>query len=199
MFIGIVLIGFAIAILRISQFGTDPFSCMNLGLSSALNLGFGTYQLIVNIILFAFVLWKGRHFIGIGTIINMAGVGYISDFCVFVLTKFLGNTELLSMQVRIILLIFAVFVYSFSAAMYMEADLGIAPYDALGVVIEKMSNGKIPFKVIRVVIDVLCVVIGFSFGSIVGVATVIIAFCMGPLIELFRNQCMKKLIVRYSN
>lgn len=81
----------------------------------------------------------------------------------------------------------------------MEADMGIAPYDAFGVIIEKISNRKIPFKVARVLTDVICVAIGFLFGSIVGVATVITAFCMGPLIEVFRVQCMEKLIIKYGN
>ena len=129
----------------------------------------------------------------------MAGIGYIADFGVFVLTKCLGQPEMLSMQIRILLMIFAVTMCSFAAAMYMEADMGIAPYDAFGVIIEKISNRKIPFKVARVLTDVICVAIGFSFGSIVGVATVITAFCMGPLIEVFRVQCMEKLIIKYGN
>lgn len=102
-----------------------------------LNISFGTYQLLVNIILFIFVLWKGRSCIGAGTIVNMAGIGYIADFGVFVLTKCLGQPEMLSMQIRILLMIFAVTMCSFAAAMYMEADMGIAPYDAFGVIIEK--------------------------------------------------------------
>lgn len=182
-----------------SRFGTDPFTCMNLGVSGFLNISFGTYQLLVNIILFIFVLWKGRSCIGAGTIVNMAGIGYIADFGVFVLTKCLGQPEMLSMQIRILLMIFAVTMCSFAAAMYMEADMGIAPYDAFGVIIEKISNRKIPFKVARVLTDVICVAIGFLFGSIVGVATVITAFCMGPLIEVFRVQCMEKLIIKYGN
>ena len=96
-------------------------------------------------------------------------------------------------------MIFAVTMCSFAAAMYMEADMGIAPYDAVGVIIEKISNRKIPFKVARVLTDVICVAIGFPFGSIVGVATVITAFCMGPLIEVFRVQCMEKLVIKYGN
>ena len=104
----------------------------------SLNISFGTYQLLVNIILFIFVLWKGRSCIGAGTIVNMAGIGYIADFGVFVLTKCLGQPEMLSMQIRILLMIFAVTMCSFAAAMYMEADMGIAPYDAFGVIIEKV-------------------------------------------------------------
>ena len=190
MLLGNLLMGIAVAILRMSRFGTDPFTCMNLGVSGFLNISFGTYQLLVNIILFIFVLWKGRSCIGAGTIVNMAGIGYIADFGVFVLTKCLGQPEMLSMQIRILLMIFAVTMCSFAAAMYMEA---------FGVIIEKISNRKIPFKVARVLTDVICVAIGFSFGSIVGVATVITAFCMGPLIEVFRVQCMEKLVIKYGN
>lgn len=148
---------------------------------------------------FIFVLWKGRTCIGAGTIVNMAGIGYIADFGVFVLTKCLGEPELLSVQIRILLMIFAVTLCSFAAAMYMEADIGIAPYDAFGVIIEKISNRKILFKTARVLTDVICVTIGFSFGSIVGVATIITAFCMGPLIEVFRVQCMEKLVIKYGH
>ena len=86
MLLGNLLMGIAVAILRMSRFGTDPFTCMNLGVSGFLNISFGTYQLLVNIILFIFVLWKGRSCIGAGTIVNMAGIGYIADFGVFVLT-----------------------------------------------------------------------------------------------------------------
>lgn len=148
---------------------------------------------------FIFVLWKGRTCIGAGIIVNMAGIGYIADFGVFVLTKCLGEPELLSVQIRILLMIFAVTLCSFAAAMYMEADIGIAPYDAFGVIIEKISNRKILFKTARVLTDVICVTIGFSFGSIVGVATIITAFCMGPLIEVFRVQCMEKLVIKYGH
>ena len=80
MLLGNLLMGIAVAILRMSRFGTDPFTCMNLGVSGFLNISFGTYQLLVNIIFFIFVLWKGRSCIGAGTIVNMAGIGYIADF-----------------------------------------------------------------------------------------------------------------------
>lgn len=199
MIFGNLFMGIAVAILRMSRFGTDPFTCMNLGVSSFLNISFGTYQLAVNVVIFLFVLWKGRHCIGLGTIVNMAGIGYVADFGVFVLTKILGNAQILPLAMRIFMMILAVILCSFAAAMYMEVDMGIAPYDAFGVIIEESTNGKIPFKAARVVTDVICVVIGFSFGSIIGVATLITAFCMGPLIGWFRGTCMEKLIIKYSN
>lgn len=44
MLLGNLLLGIAVAILRMSRFGTDPFTCMNLGVSGFLNISFGTYQ-----------------------------------------------------------------------------------------------------------------------------------------------------------
>lgn len=199
MLFGNIFMGIAVAVLRMSRFGTDPFTCMNLGVSSFLKISFGTYQLAINLMIFLFVLWKGRHCIGLGTIVNMAGIGYIADFGVFILTKLLGNAVLLPITLRIFMMILAVILCSFAAAMYMEADMGIAPYDAFAVIIDESTNGKVPFKAARVATDIICVGIGFSFGSIVGIATLLTAFCMGPLIGWFRVSCMEKLLIKCTN
>ncbi len=51
MLIGNLLMGTAVGFLRMSRFGTDPFTCMNLGVSGTLRIQFGTYQLLVNVLL----------------------------------------------------------------------------------------------------------------------------------------------------
>ena len=66
MLLGNLLMGIAVAILRMSRFGTDPFTCMNLGVSGFLNISFGTYQLLVNIIFFIFVYGKEEAALGLG-------------------------------------------------------------------------------------------------------------------------------------
>lgn len=48
MLLGILLIGMCVAAYRISLFGVDAFSCMNLGISGFLGISFGTWQLIMN-------------------------------------------------------------------------------------------------------------------------------------------------------
>ena len=172
MLIGNLLMGTAVGFLRMSRFGTDPFTCMNLGVSGTLRIQFGTYQLLVNVILLLLVLVKAKDCIGAGTIVNMAGIGYIADIIVVMLTKAVGDVALLPM----------------------EANMGIAVYDALAVIIERKTGGKIPFKIARVATDFVCVIVGFAFGSIVGAATVITAAFMGPLIQWFQKNWIKKVI-----
>ena len=187
MLAGNILMGFASSLFRISDFGTDPFTCMNLGASSTFHMQFGTYQFLVNIIIFLFVLWKSKISIGLGTVVNMFGNGYISDFGVYLFTHNIATSDELPTFVRVILMILAVVLCSFAAAMYMEAAMGIAPYDAVAVIIENATHQRLSFKYARVITDVTCVIIGVSLGSVAGISTIITACFLGPLIQFFRN------------
>ena len=77
MIAGILFIGVCVGAYRLSQFGADAFTCMNLGISGFLGMSFGTWQLIMNLAILAVVLWKARSCIGPGTVANMVGVGYL--------------------------------------------------------------------------------------------------------------------------
>ena len=84
MVLGILFIGLCVSFLRLSQFGVDPFSAMNLGISGFIGWSFGTWQLLVNAIILVVVFFQARSCIGLGTIINMVFVGYIADFICYV-------------------------------------------------------------------------------------------------------------------
>ncbi len=188
-FIGVALIGIGSTFLRISGMGTDPFGCMNIGVSGVIGIGYGTYQLIVNIVLLIPLFIFLRKGIGIGTFVNMIGVGYVSDFGVFLLGKIGLTDESVadSLLIRIVFLIVALLIFCMGVAIYMECNLGIAPYDALGEMIPMWTKDKIKFSVARIITDIICVAIGFFTGSVVGVATVITAFFTGPVVSMFRK------------
>ena len=82
-FLGNYIISFGISFLYAADFGTDPFTCMNLGVSSHLPISLGTYQLLINIVLFAIIFVFDRRSFGIGAIINMVLLGYMIEFNVF--------------------------------------------------------------------------------------------------------------------
>ncbi|MDO5405847.1 MAG: hypothetical protein Q4F28_00785 [Eubacteriales bacterium] len=187
---GVFLIGFGGAMLRLSSLGTDPFTCMNLGISSIIGIPYGTSQLLFNLLLMIPMLIWYRKGLGIGTIFNMAALGYISDFCVS-MWGHLGITApwfTEHMILRFGFLLAAIPIFCLGVASYMESDLGIAPYDALGQIIEQWTNRRIRFSTARVITDVLAVLIGFSAGSVVGIATVITAFFTGPVVGFFRKK-----------
>ena len=142
---GILLIGLCVSFLRIAGFGVDPFSGMNLAISGFIGWSFGNWQLVINIVLLIIVFFTVRHCIGLGTIINMVFVGYIADFICFLVND-VAQIHI-TMPLRIIALILGQFMASMGVALYMTADMGVAPYDAVAIIIEKATKGKIPFHI----------------------------------------------------
>ena len=80
MLAGILLIGVSVALYRLAAFGVDPFTGMNLGISTFLGWSFGNWQLLANALILAVVFFTVRSCIGLGTVVNMVCVGYIADF-----------------------------------------------------------------------------------------------------------------------
>lgn len=194
MLVGVLLIGMCVASYRISGFGVDPFSCMNLGISGFLRISFGTWQLILNTFLLVIVWFTVRHCIGLGTIINMVCVGYTADFlCWLCLEQISLNV---TMPLRILLLFLGTLFASLGCACYIIADMGIAPYDSVSFIIMKYSYGKTSFRFARIFSDIAVILIGIAFcviahnsiWEIVGLGTIVNACCNGPLIQFFQNR-----------
>ena len=199
-FVGILFIGICVASFRLSAFGVDAFTCMNLGISGFLHMTFGTWQLIMNAAILVLVFFTARECIGAGTIVNMAGVGYMADFICWLFQ------DVLAIQMTLPLRIGALAIGSLFAgmgvALYMAAELGIAPYDSVAIIIEKKTNGRIPFQAARVASDVTVVIVGVVFclmahGNlwlIIGIGTICNALFNGPVIQFFKTHMAEPLM-----
>lgn len=194
MLVGILLIGMCVASYRISGFGVDAFSCMNLGISGFLKMSFGNWQLIMNAVLLIIVWFTVRNCIGPGTIVNMVLVGYTADFLCWL---FLDQLHLsVTMPLRILFLLVGTLLASLGCACYMIADMGIAPYDSVAFIITKYTKEKISFRLARVMSDltvilagvIFCMMAGNSIWQIVGLGTIVNACFNGPLIQFFRER-----------
>lgn len=195
MMIAIFVIAMGVTLLKISDFGTDPFNCMNLGVSGLLPIRYGTYQLLFNIVLFIPLLVLKPSILGPGAIANMFFSAYIVELFSYIFGLF-GITEsgiYGHTGMRMIFLLLGIVFMCFGAALYMECDMGIAAYDALGRIIYERSAQKVPYRIIRIITDVICIVIGGITGSVVGVGTMISAFFTGPFISMFQKFIQKEM------
>ena len=104
----------------------------------------------------------------------------------------------MSLAGRVILLIVAIVIICFGSALYFNANLGVSTYDAVSLVVSERQK-KVPFRWCRVISDTVCVLIaavllrsaGLSWAqstASIGVATIITAFFMGPLISVFSKM-----------
>lgn len=178
--LGVLLMGFCLSFLILIDLGTDPCSCINLGLSTKVGISFGTCQMLFNAALFVVVILTDKHQIGIGTVANMVLVGYIADFFGFIWNSLIPQAVIASVYFRLGILLPVLFFFLISVALYMTPEMGVAPYDAMPIIIAKFS--KIPFRVVRVFWDISMIIIGFLLGGPVGLVTLIIAFTLGPLV-----------------
>lgn len=194
MLVGVLLIGMCVASYRMSGFGVDPFSCMNLGISGFLRMSFGTWQLILNAFLLVIVWFTVRHCIGLGTVMNMVFVGYTADFLCWLFLEQIGLN--VTMPLRILLLLLGTLFASLGCACYMIAEMGIAPYDSVAFIITKYTHDRISFRFARVSSDLVVILVGILFCTmahnsiweIVGLGTIVNACCNGPLIQFFRDR-----------
>ena len=198
---GVIICAVSVGIFKLAAFGVDPFQSLMSGLDSLIPIGFGTLYVIVNAILLVFSIVVDRHNIGIATFINLFLLGYITQFSYDILLRLFPAP---SISFRAGCLVIGIIVICFGSSLYMTADLGVSTYDAVAIVISgKWKLGR--FKYVRICTDLVCVIAGcilfVSAGNpismiphIAGIGTVITAFFMGPLIEMFNEKCARPML-----
>lgn len=198
---GILMVGAAVGLFKLAEMGADPFTAMNTGISSVLHLQFGTLQLLVNAGILLLILLFKRQFIGFGTIFNMVFVGYTADLLIWLMAKL--GIRFVSIPVRGAVLAAAALLICVGDALYISADMGMSPYDAAGYVVEALTKGRVPFRAARILLDAVCVGIAFFTGcqagiqwKIIGIGTILLTFCTGPLIQFFRVHWSDPLLAK---
>lgn len=180
---GVSVGGFSVGLFNLAAFGLDPFQVFAHGLYAYQPIGFGTFYMLLNLLMLVFVFFWDRTKIGVCTFINIFLLGYAVEFSSWLFGQIWLDPDWMT---RVILLLLAILILCFGAAFYYVGDLGVSTYDAIALTLAERT--KIKFAVLRVITDVLCTAVGFLLGATAGVATVINAFCMGPLIAFFRKR-----------
>ena len=198
---GVMLGAVSVGIFKIAAMGVDPFQSLMSGLDALIPIPFGTLYVLVNLVLLIFSLVFDRKNIGIATFINLFLLGYVTEFSYNLFRTLLPDPD---MVVRSVCLVVGIVIICFGSALYMTADLGVSTYDAVAIVLSrKWKIGK--FQYVRICCDLVCVALGvgiflLSGGSleavptIAGIGTVITAFFMGPLIELFNRTVARPML-----
>lgn len=180
--ISLTAMGVCIAVFKTVGFGTDPCSTFTLGVSARTGITFGTCQLLFNLLMFIPVIRCDLSRIGIGTIGNMVGVGYIADLCMRLIGERLPPGSL-SMAERILMFTVSMAVFLVAVSFYIVVDLGVAPYDAISQLIAART-GKLSYRSVRMIWDISMLLMGFLMGSTIGLTTLITGFFLGPAIAL---------------
>ncbi|MCR5217465.1 hypothetical protein [Treponema sp.] len=213
--VSIFCMGLFVSLLLEAGWGSDPFTFMNESISQRLGISFGTWELILNASLIILTIIFAPELIGFGTLENMIFIGYIADFFRWVwkttgIHDVIGFAANPPVWLHVLVFGLSIFLFIISAAVYMNARMGLSPYDSIPKIINKGCK-KIPFTPLRMCYDASACIIGFIVSPytikdsqlyLPMIGAVIMVFFLGPVIGLvgrfMQNHIFKDDIETYS-
>lgn len=197
----VILMGVFVSILVEIGWGTDPASFMNLNIASALGWGLGNTEVLVYGLMLIFTFIFGAQMIGFGTLANMILIGYVVDLCRWIWRN-IGFADFIagsSSAIRILIFAITLICFVIVAAIYINAQMGVAPYDAMPQIISNWIP-KVPFFVIRILFDLAAVLLGVIAGKLnpegiqgSAIGSIVMSFMLGPVISLV-GKPLKKIL-----
>jgi hypothetical protein len=176
--IGIILLGIGGSFTVQSDLGTAPWTVLAQGISVQTGWPLGVSFFLVSLTLF--LMWIPLSLKpGYGTIANTiffaAGLQIGVDYIPTPANAFMAY----------LLLLFGIFITGAGGAMYITCGLGTGPRD--GIMLAFTGIAKMPFTVVRAIIEIFVLTIGYFLGGDVGIGTVIIALLIGRSFSFWFN------------
>lgn len=173
--LGLSLFAIGETLLITANLGVSPWTVLAQGISFQTNLSIGITTFIVSLVVL--ILWYPlKQKPGLGTILNIVLISIIIDLS----TPILPYPK--SFLFQIIQSIVAVFLVGLGSGFYLTANLGPGPRDGLMTGLQNLTNQ--PIALIRTIIEISAVGIGFYLGGIVGIGTLLFAFGIGSMVSL---------------
>lgn len=189
----ILLVGLTIAHLGVTLFllanlGSDPFNVLVQGIFRTLHeltnwslLTHGRTHIVMCFLIIVILLFADNSYIKIGTILCMICGGPIIDVFTVLLTPLFPADS--SLIYKIVMQVLGCVILAYGMTIVIKSDAGTGPNDLVAVVIS--DKGKWKFSIVRILVDVAFVTVGFLLGGSIGIGTIICAFCVGPVAGIF--------------
>ena len=187
-----ILTGISISLLINVNMGTDPGTFTNVILSERLGISFGNWMVMENAALFAIMFGVSRlRYVGLGTFANMILLGYSCDFGRFLWSILLPDSVFTVSPMREIIFAFALAALILFCAIYMNLQMGLAPYDALPFIISNHLP-HIPFYVVRMTWDFSIIGIGLLVGGVPPIGVILMALFLGPVVTIVGHRMARR-------
>ena len=172
--LGLVGIGFGIAISVRARLGLAPWDVLHQGIAKRAGISIGIVVVLVGfVVLLAWIPLRQRP--GVGTVLNALSIGLIANLGLMLIP------EQHQLAVRIPFLLAAIVLFGIGGGLYIGSALGPGPRDGLMTAITARGHR---LWVVRTVMECSVLVAGVVLGGQFGIGTVLIALSIGPLTHL---------------
>ncbi len=173
--VGLFFYGFGIAMMVRAGIGVAPWDVLTQGISLRTGLPFGLITNLVGVLVL--LLWIPiRQKPGLGTVLNVLLIGPSAQFGLWVLP------EVSDLLIRIVVFAGGLALVAIATGMYIGARFGPGPRDGLMTGIHHRYGWKL--WIVRTVIEVIVLTIGWLLGGNVGVGTLAFALLIGPMVHV---------------
>ena len=172
---GLSLFGIGEGLLLASYTGASPWSVLAQGISLHIGYSIGLITFVISLfVIFLWIFLSQKP--GIGTILNAIIIAVMIDICL----KYIQTPD--HIVVKFLLAIFAIIIVGIGSGFYLIANLGPGPRD--GLMTGLQTKTKLPIALVRALLEITVVSIGWYLGGTVGLGTLMFAFGVGPAVAL---------------
>ncbi|MGE2712643.1 YczE/YyaS/YitT family protein [Mycolicibacterium litorale] len=156
--------------------GLDPWDVFHQGLARHTGMTIGTASAVVGVaVLLAWIPLRNRP--GVGTVANVVVIAVTVDASLAVLPTPSAA------PVQVVWMLGAVVLNALATVLYVGAGMGPGPRDGLMTGLVRRTGRSV--RLIRTAIEAGVLTAGWLLGGTVGIGTVVYAFGIGPLVQLF--------------
>lgn len=167
-----IVLGIGVSLLLDARLGSDGYSTLLNGLVLATGASFLLVSLVVGVALLGLAWARGRR-PGIGTLVQTVAVGAT----ISVLLPLMPSPD--SLALRGLEMLLGLLVLALGVAGYLAVDLGAGPAEAAA----QAWEPAVPFRWSYTILQASAMLGGWLLGADVGVATVLVALLIGPMVD----------------
>ena len=171
---GLALFGLGETLLITANIGVSPWNVLAQGISfkTEYNIGITVFFVSLGVLCFWIPLKQKP---GIGTILNAIIISVI----IYSTISYLPSPKLFFNQILQTLI--GIAIVGLGSGFYLIANLGPGPRDGLITGLQNKTN--LSLALIRAIVEISAVLVGWYMGGVVGIGTILFAFGIGPSVS----------------
>lgn len=189
--LGIFMVAVGVAFNAAAGFGNDPVGIIYDGVRSAAGLSgeqLGFVSNFVNIALIIILLFVGRRYIHIGTLIYILPYGFFVTIGTNLYNLLFTSGAFYS---RLIAVVIGCLLIYIGVGFYITVNIGLDPFTGVVMVLSDWAHWE--FRKMKICFDICMIILGTLLGGKLGMITLITALTAGPMIQYFSTLFTKYL------